>query len=127
MKHLDDTFFTWLPRIRENPGAFLGEPSLTALSHFWDGYAFREMPAEQNKQAQTNHLKDSGQVVITEGQNTSNGKHFMDGFEKFAYSHFNCEWSTRGWVKLIRENCSSDAEAFYKFFELFDAFINAKK
>jgi len=117
MKHLDNTFLSWLPRIRENPGIFLGEPSLTALSHFWDGYAFREMPQEQNVQEHT-----TSKVL-----SLSSGKHFMDGFEEFVYSHFDCEWSTRGWVKFITENCSSEAEAFYKFFELFDAFMSEKR
>ena len=127
MKRLDDTFLTWLPRIRENPGVFLGEPSLTALSHFWNGYAFREMPEKQEKQTYANDLKECEKTVVPERLSKRSEKHFMDGFEKFAYSYFGCDWSTQGWVKLITEHCNSEAEAFNKFFELFDMFIKEKE
>ena len=124
MIRLDDTFFTWLPKIRERPGIFLGEPSLIALFHFWNGYAFRQMSDELESQKRSDYSKQNCKVVDTEEAGEFSKKHFMDGFEKFAYSYFGCEWSTQGWVKLITEKCSSDAEAFYKFFELLDTFMS---
>jgi len=124
MIRLDDSFYMWLPRIREKPGLFLGEPSLIALSHFWKGYAFRAMSDELESQKHMGVSEQHSGAVVHGELSRSQEEHFMDGFEKFAYSYFNCEWSTQGWAKLIVKNCKSDEEAFYKFFELLDEFMS---
>ena len=122
MKRADDSFRFWLHKIREKPGLFLGEPSLTALVHFWDGYAFRGMiePEKSSCLGDYNGIENSNMCC------KSGGHHFLDGFEEFVSSYYSCEHATQGWGKAISQNCSSEAAAFDKFFELFDEFMKSK-
>jgi len=122
MIRTDDSFLYWLQEIRERPGLGLSEPSLSALVNFWSGYTFRQMIEEAD-------FKDSTKTKFAAGINASNEEsepcedHFMDGFHEFIHAYFGCEWTTKGWWELIIANSNSETNAFFKFYELFDEFL----
>jgi len=131
----EDSFYVWLRRIREHPGAFLGEKSLTALVHFWNGYAFCRMV--ETKEESTNHSavesyderrKPSAKPLTKFSTKPYNPykHHFMNEFDVFVYAYYNCEMTVHGWANLISRNSNSDEEAFDKFFELLDEFLAQK-
>ena len=53
--------------------------------------------------------------------------HFIDGFNDFVYSYYNCRNQAMSGEWMILENSNSDEEAFDKYFELRDAFLNQEK
>ena len=123
MINSESSFLLWLQKIRERPGLFLGEPSLTALVHFWNGYAFNRMINGSDANGENSCFVDCDESSVEPEQITLYESHFMDGFEAFVYNHYKSEWTTQGWAKLILEKCITEEEAFYKFFELLDEFF----
>jgi len=132
----EDSFYFWLRRIREFPELFLGEKSLTALVQFWHGYVFCKMMETHEKSTghsateRYDEIFNSPTKPLVKSATTSHNpyeRHFMNGFEAFAYSCYpNCERTTQGWAKLISKNSDSEEEAFDKFFEVLDEFLKQK-
>jgi len=91
MMRTDNSFHFWLDEIRKRPGLFLGQPSLTALFHFWNGYAFgrRLEMQEESKGSYCPKYRDDGKIAGTPCKPW--GEHFIDGFEEFALSYYNCD------------------------------------
>ena len=126
----DNSFFFCLSIISKYPGAYFGKKSLNALIHFWNGYAYRTVVEKRGKLDSPlvpNHWKNIENSESLHEFLDPNYKHFMDGFEDFAYSHYKHEtYTTQGWANLISKNCNSEEEAFDKFFELLEGFFAQK-
>ena len=56
----------------------------------------------------------------------SYGQHFMDGFNEFVHSYYNRGITVLRGSSLISQYSDSEEEAFDKFFELLDEFLEQK-
>jgi len=83
-------------KIKKRPGMFLSTFSTYTLKAFLDGYRYS---VEENE---TSTVLDTFQIFIV---------------DKYKAS------STLSWDNIIRMYSSSDYQAFKKFFELFDEFL----
>lgn len=84
--------------IRKRPGVYLGQKSLTLLSFTLGGYLLR--------------MNHEGIPCLDE----------MSGFQEFVgkrYDNF-----THRWDMIIRFYSASEAEAFDRFYELFDEYLS---
>ena len=109
----DESFRFWLPKIREHPAAFLGEKSLSTLMRFWRGYLFgREV-----------EVGESAEIKLSEVEYKTYGHHFMDGFNEFVESYYNCTMGGVNGTEIISLKSNSEEAAFDKFFELLDEFF----
>jgi len=94
-----DRFDSILLRIKERPGVYLGKPSLKRLSAFLGGYLIC--------------MHD-----ITKDRTID----FYPGFQDYIQQRYRIT-STQGWDKIIDFFCIKDEEAFYRFFEHLDEFL----
>lgn len=97
-----NTIVSLLQKIEEKPLIYLGEKNLRFLRAFIDGYLTCE---------QENGRNDSTQI--------------FDDFIKY----FNNIYGIRSYYDfcaIIRQNCTSDEDAFNMFFKLFADFLNEK-
>ncbi|MDE7432149.1 MAG: hypothetical protein K2N34_09590 [Lachnospiraceae bacterium] len=94
-------------KIRKRPGMYLGSNSITALSHFLDGYQMAERDYDVCSREELFPLE-------------------------FRYMHefIRCKLNSEnnlGWCSNILDFCNGDEEkALNKFFELFDEFTKIK-
>ena len=91
-----------LMEIEKRPYLFFEEKDLRLLNCFIDGY----MTCEYDN-------------------NQSEAYMFFQSFHKYFQGIYGL--STRGWCSILRQESQSEEEAFYKFFELFNAFLNTKE
>ena len=117
-----DSFCLLLQKIRERPGLFLGEKSLKTLGHFWAGYGFKEAMEIWEKSTGQNFFEHYDEAIRSDLRPEQNGRHFMDGFDQYVHSHYNCIVGAQSGTGLISEKSESEEEAFDKFFELLDEF-----
>ena len=97
-----DSFVALLKKIESNPKLFLGEKDLRRLRFFISGY------------------------LMCEGDNGKTGSlTLMEAF----YSYFESIYGIRSYyhcTDVLRQECGSEEEAFDKFFELFNAFLDSE-
>lgn len=98
MKRNED-FFEYLDQIREKPGMFLGEPSLTFFYFYLLGF-FDAQPVEKRKDYYALFKKFSSWVE-----------------EYYQYDPFG-----KNWYQTILEQEKTEVQAFYQFFKLFKKF-----
>ena len=91
-----------LMEIEKRPFLFFEEKDLRLLNCFIDGYMTCEYV-----------------------NNQSEAYMFFQSFQKYFQGIYGL--STRGWCSILRQESQSEEEAFYKFFELFNAFLNTKE
>jgi len=120
-----DSLFLLLQRIRETPGLYLGKKSLKLLVQFNYGYGFREFVNSWEKSANRDFFENFDEAMMSKTPALS-GLGFMDGFNEFVYSYYNCENNALTGEYMISMNSSSEEEAFDTFFELLDAFMKEK-
>jgi len=102
------SIYNIIDNIRKRPGLYLGGKSITALSHFLDGYqaAQRDLAAEQN-----------GALFPLPFQ-------YMHDYTAYRLKN---PRSSMGWRDQILRSCDGDEEAaLWKFFELYDGFIRVR-
>jgi len=99
-----DSLYIWLEKIRERPALYLGKKSLTYLFYFIKGYC------------------------------TAVNYDCITGFDEFVYSHYCNKKKLVGverdlfiensnWMRIIIAESKFQEEAFDRFYELFDEFI----
>ena len=96
-----DKILNLLYRIKEKPGLFLGEKTLDGLSETLSGYIL-------------------GIYECDCGDFHSFPNDFLSFVQK-TYNEYSCAYN---WDSIIRMNCNSDEEAFDKFYELLEVFLN---
>ena len=110
---MDDPLYCILSKVRERPNLYLYEKSLRYLSNFIRGYTCRALELNPNY-----HDCLSGK-----------GPTYGVAFEAFVYDYFKTTDInfTKNWTTIISENSISQAEAFDKFYELLDEFLEIKE
>ena len=97
-----NTITNILMAIEKKPFLFFKEKYLRLLHCFIDGY------------------------LICEYDNNRNESHMLfQSFRKYFQGIYGL--STRCWSSILRQESQSEEEAFDKFFELFNAFLNTKE
>ena len=118
-----DPFYFLLQKIREKPGLFLGKKSLEALTHFWDGYGYRNFIESWENTTGRDFFENYEEARQSNVGCEPREQHFLYGFDAFVHEYYNCEMSTLNGTGLISKNSNSEEEAFDKFFELLDEFL----
>ncbi|MCL2349949.1 MAG: hypothetical protein FWC67_00570 [Defluviitaleaceae bacterium] len=97
--------FALLQEIRKVPGIYLGVgASLTAIRHFINGYSSKERKIGE------------GQDIVID----------LREFMKYLTGFYELDKKTLFCFDLIKQNTKNDEEAFYKFFELLDEYLESK-
>lgn len=96
-----DKILNLLYRIKEKPAVFLGRKTLDGLPETLSGY-----------------------ILGIYDCSCGDFRRFPNDFLRFvqkAYNEYRCAYY---WDAIIRMNCNSDEEAFDKFYELLEIFLN---
>ena len=118
-----DSFYFALQKIRERPGLFLGAKSLERLVHFWHGYDFRHSIEVWEATTGHNFFEHYDEAINSDLRPEPHEQYFMSGFDEFVHEYYNCMITTWRGTSIISQNSNSDEEAFDKFFELLDEFL----
>ena len=125
MNSILESFFFVLQMLRESPKEHLGKKSLDYLVRFWRGYLFRYITELWEKDTGLSFIENYDKTMdFTSLLPDSN---FMGQFTKFVHSHYNRTMSGNDVMTLITKNSNSEDEAFDKYFELHDAFVEQWK
>lgn len=89
--------------IEKRPFVFLKEKDLRLLHCFIDGY-----------------------LTCEEDNNQDESSMFFESFENYFKGIYGVR-SCYNWCSILRQESQSEEEAFDKFFELFNAFVNMKE
>ena len=87
--------------VRQKPGLFIGEPSITALNHFINGF-------EAGLRSVDNAFDDVEPPFIA--------------FHDWIAARLGFPESTPGWRNMLLEACANEASALERFFTELDAF-----
>lgn len=102
------SIFNIIENIRKWPGLYLGGKSITALSHFLNGYQIAERDLAVGR---------NGEIFPLSFQ-------FMHDYTTYRLKN---PHSAMGWCDQILRSCDGDEEtALWKFFELYDGFIRVR-
>ena len=118
-----NSFYYMLQKIREKPGLYLKKPTLEGLNNFWIGYNYGSRVMEWENREGRSYFENPGEEKPLTTPYTD---HFMYGFDEFVHSYYQCEATTMKGIGKILYKSESDEEAFYKFFELLDLFLEKK-
>jgi len=119
-----DTFLFLLQKIRESPEIYLGRKSLISLVQFWNGYNFRLNIEEWEKSTGHSVIMNFDNAMKRRGRvRKKAGYPFMKEFSKFVHSYYDQGRGAYSVAMLISTNCNSEEEAFDKYFELHDMFL----
>jgi len=118
-----DPRYLMLQEIRKRPGLFLGKVSLEALDHFLFGYDMREWAYRYKNQTGKEFFENFDEANKTPLDNDELDCSNPDDFNNFVHSHYNHKMSTLNEFSLLSRKCNSDEEAFFKYFELLDQFL----
>ncbi|MCF4966609.1 hypothetical protein [Nostoc sp. CMAA1605] len=91
-----------LERIKQRPGMYIGQCSITRLNMLLIGYSQARMELGLPR--------------------TEQEKHF-DNFQEWIQIKFNIN-SSQSWDSIILSNSTDEKDAFYKFFQLFEQFLH---
>ncbi len=89
-----------LQKVKKNPVMYLGKPSVTCLHSFLSGYLDARMALELDREG-------SG----------------IEGFQEWIQERAKTKVS-QSWAGILLFSCGSERSAFYRFFELFEKFLN---
>ncbi|MCL2349948.1 MAG: hypothetical protein FWC67_00565 [Defluviitaleaceae bacterium] len=102
---ISKSLFTLLEKIRKIPGIYIGAVSLNALDHFIGGYITKE-----------NEIGDNCEIVAC-----------LRDFKLYVDDVYGRIESAKNAFLVISENTQNDEEAFYKFFELLDKYLESER
>lgn len=91
-----------LERIKQRPGMYIGQCSITRLNMLLVGYSQARMELGLPR--------------------TEQEKNF-DNFQEWIQDKFNIN-SSQSWESIILSNSTNEKDAFYKFFQLFEQFLH---
>lgn len=123
-----DPIYFILQKLRKRPGLYLGETSLTALGHFLNGYTFRLAIEIWMKKTGLDVTINYDLFIRSPNAYDADTDRFsfLSDFDSFIHNYYQ-DNTTNDWVKIISENSSSQIEAFDKFYELFDSYMDKKE
>ncbi|AFY48162.1 hypothetical protein Nos7524_2319 [Nostoc sp. PCC 7524] len=98
----NEYFYHLLERIKQRPGMYIGQCSITRLNMLLVGYSQARMELGLPR--------------------TEQEKNF-DNFQKWIQSKFNIK-SSQSWDSIILSTSTDEKDAFYKFFQLFEQFLH---
>lgn len=101
----NEYFYHLLERIKQRPGMYIGQCSITRLNMLLVGYSQARMELGLPR--------------------TEQEKNF-DKFQEWIESKYNITASL-GWDSIILLNSNDEKDAFYKFFQLFEQFHQGEK
>ena len=116
-----ESFLFVLQTIRESPKEHLGKKSLDYLMLFWRGYYFRYEAELWEKDTGLSFIENYDKTMDLSSLVPDSS--FLRKFTKFVHSHYNRTASGNDVMTLISKNSLSEDEAFDKYFELHDAFM----
>ena len=100
----DEYFYEMLQRIKQRPGMFLGECSITRLRAFLDGY-----------------MGSRSDLGLPPTQQELE----FNQFQEWVQTRFKIS-SSHGWDSIILFYSADERDALNNFFELFDQFCNSE-
>jgi hypothetical protein len=100
------TIYELLDIVRKKPGLFIGEPSLTALRGFIDGFRYA--------------LSSVSNPFEVEDPP------FTKGFDDWIAARFGFRESTSGWKNMLLSSLDAEAAAFERFFIELDEYRRDK-
>ncbi len=100
------TLYERIQKIRERPGLYLGEASISKLRAYLEGYqaALRDCDIPKTEQEEEFYQ-----------------------FHEWVRQYYNFSESTSGWNNMILARSSDEAQALEIFFDLFDQFLEQQK
>ncbi len=102
------SIYSIIENTRKWPGLYLGSKSITALSHFLNGYQIAERDLAVGR---------NGEIFPLSFQ-------YMHDYTTYRLKN---PHSSMGWCDQILRYCDGDEEAaLWKFFELYDGFIRVR-
>lgn len=102
------SIFNIIENTRKWPGLYLGGKSITALSHFLNGYQIAERDLAVGR---------NGEIFPLSFQ-------YMHDYTTYRLKNPN---SSMGWCDQILRSCDGDEEAaLWKFYELYDGFVRVR-
>lgn len=102
------SIFNIIENTRKWPGLYLGGKSITALSHFLNGYQIAERDLAVGR---------NGEIFPLSFQ-------YMHDYTTYRLKNPN---SSMGWCGQILRSCDGDEEAaLWKFYELYDGFVRVR-
>ncbi|MGL6337683.1 MAG: hypothetical protein ACRC80_00920 [Waterburya sp.] len=96
------SIYELLKNIKQRPKMYLGSLSITKLHMLLIGYNIGKMEKNLNKIEEDSKFRD---------------------FQQWIQEKYNV-LSSKSWANIILENSMNEEDAFNKFFELFEEFIN---
>ena len=117
---MDHEYFL-LKTIQKRWGLYLVAKSLDLLRAFLHGYTIREAIEIWTKKSGlsfVDHYEEFTQTTIRADYDSC-----LDGFPKYVFSHYNVGLTSSDYFGIIIQNTSSQAEAFDKYFELLDEYM----
>lgn len=99
----NEYLYNLLERIKQKPGMYLGNCSITRLNMLLVGYSQARMELELPRTVQEQEF---------------------DQFQEWIQHKYNIS-DSKGWDSIILLNSTDEKEAFYKFFQLFDEFSHS--
>jgi hypothetical protein len=97
-------FFNLLERIKKRPGMYLGKRSITRFRMLLDGYSMARMELGLPRTEQESKF---------------------DRFQEWIQTKFNIT-SSHGWDSIILFHSVDERDAFDKFFQLYQQFLNGE-
>ena len=112
--------YAMLQKVRECPEIFMGEKSLEALIHFWNGYVIGVTVGTWEQATGRDFFEHYDEAICSHMHSED---HIMSGFDTFVHEYYERKITSWKGTYLILQNTSSEEEAFDKFFELLDEFL----
>jgi len=97
-----DIWYDKIQTIKQRPGLYIGKKSLTILRFYMKGYMDRQ------------HEIDG------------HSKRFDFEFQEFIQKYYKIKYNSHHWADIITFFSATDAEAFDKFYELWEEFSQTK-
>jgi len=116
-----------MQKIRERPGLYLRKKSLDLLEHFMFGYKLRDDVASWVKETGKDASEYFNAIITSMPLDQIDISTLFLNFQIFVHSYYGRELGALSEYTLISRNSYSDEEAFDKYFELFDMFLNEQK
>ena len=124
---MDSAIFL-LQQIRKRPGLYLGVKSLTTLGRFMHGYTFREAAEAWMKETgldfteNYDYFHKSFNILVKHPDSFD-----WREFDQYIFAHYNVEMGAKSGERIILENSQSEEEAFDKYYELLDLYLNIQR
>ena len=118
---MKDSYFI-MQQVRKCPGVWLGSKSLSALCRFVAGYEYRISTELWMKKTGLDFTEHYDYFLKTYEIGYRSYVNWYE-FNQFVHEYYKAVYNTRNAEGLILESTTSEEEAFDKYFELLDAYL----